>query len=383
MIPIRAIICFLIVNSSLLLLTGCQHPKSSRQNDSYKKEEQLRPDINDYRFAPIQHDFETESIGILKPRKTESLETFENSIGMKLVWIPPGEFMMGSKLSAKELAIRYDFDEKLLIHEHPRHRIKISKGFWMGQYEVTVDQFRQFVRSANYVTTAELEGGGFGITKDGWKWVDGLNWQKPGIDQSSQHPVVLISHNDATAFCRWLSKKENKTYRLPTEAQWEYACRAESEGFFYWGDSFGRGKGYVNWCDKAANQWYMQYGYRFAKIVNDNDSYGATAPVGSYEPNSFGLYDMHGNVWEWCQDWFGDDYYSISPAIDPSGPSGGVDRILRGGSWYDNALTCRAASRQWYNPDLRNHDAGFRVICVGETDNVVNPPTNFKNPASN
>jgi len=149
--------------------------------------------------------------------------TMANSLGMELVYIEPGEFFMGA-MSRKRIAATYGGPEGDYAQEEPLHWVQISAGFWMGRTEVTRGQFRRFVEKTGYQTTAEKRGYGGGFTKDGWGWVPGLNWQSPGIDQTDDHPVVQVSWFDATEFCRWLSKKEQRRYALPTEAQWEYAC---------------------------------------------------------------------------------------------------------------------------------------------------------------
>jgi formylglycine-generating enzyme required for sulfatase activity len=130
--------------------------------------------------------------------------------------------------------------------------------------------------------------------------VEGLNWRKPGFDQQSTHPVTCVSWDDATAFCQWLSREDGRTYRLPTEAEWEYACRAGTDTLFFWGDDPDAGEGYLNAADETGTPDGRSWTHKF----NFKDGYAATSPVGRFKPNAFGLHDMLGNVWEWCSDWY-------------------------------------------------------------------------------
>jgi formylglycine-generating enzyme required for sulfatase activity len=156
--------------------------------------------------------------------------------------------------------------------------------------------------------------------------------------------VVFVTWNDARAFCDWLSKKEGKQYRLPTEAEWEYACRAGSPSRFHFGN------------DEAELGQYAWY---------SENSKGQTHPVGQKKANAFGLHDMHGNVWQWCADWYDSAYYQNSPKEDPQGPNtAGASRVIRGGSWDDSPRLCRSAYRPCDAPSSRLSDLGFRVVCL-------------------
>jgi len=284
-----------------------------------------------------------------------------NSIGMQLVYIPAGDFMMGSGLSASQVASQYGGKADFFEDEHPQHKVRLTQGFWMGQYEVTIEQFRKFVRATGYRTLAERGiGNSYGITNEGWKKVESLNWQNPGIEQGNNHPVVQIHWEDAKAFCEWLTSKEDRTYSLPTEAQWEYACRAGTTTVFSFGDTML--SGYANIADQAANKWISQYNRNYNNAVAWNDGYGTTAPVGSYKPNPWNLYDVHGNVWEWCSDWGVSGYYQSSPSVDPAGPTSGSNRVLRGGSWSINPWDCRSANRNRRTPGNTDYLIGFRVV---------------------
>ena len=272
---------------------------------------------------------------------------FTNSIGIKFRLIPAGEFMMGSPEG--------DDDEKL-------HRVRITKPFYLGIHEVTVGDFRRFVSDTGYKTEAEKDGmGGFGYdVKDGSSSrKPEYTWRNPGFSQSDDHPVVEVSWNDAVAFGKWLSKKEGRTYRLPTEAEWEYACRAGTTTNFYCGDDV-EGLALVgNVADGT-----MKEKFPSRSAIEARDGYVFTSPVGEFKPNAFGLCDMHGNVWERCSDWYGKDYYAKSPADDPRGPPSGLYSVNRGGGWHDGAWNCRSECRDWLTPGFRDGNLGFRVVLV-------------------
>ena len=291
-----------------------------------------------------------------------------NSIGMKLTLIPSGEFMMGSGESAEDTAAFFNktYGEDFLNadffkDEHPQHRVRITKPFYLGTYHVTRGQFRQFVADTSYKTDAEKgeKPGAYGWDPD--KKEFGFNekysWRNAGFEQTDEHPVVNVSWNDAVAFCKWLSKKEGKTYRLPTEAEWEYACRAGTTTRYYSGDDPETLAKVGNVADAAAKAKFPDWKY----TIKASDGYVFTAPVGSFKPNAFGLYDMHGNAWQWCADWYGADYYAASPADDPTGPASGNDRVLRGGSWGGGPLNSRSANRSRITPVYRSYNSGFRV----------------------
>lgn len=177
-----------------------------------------------------------------------------------------------------------------------------------------------------------------------------------GFPQGDDHPVVNVSHNDALAFCAWLSRKEGQTYRLPTEAEWEYACRAGTTTRYDHGDDPEGLSEVGNVEDATAKSKFSSF-----VTIAGRDGYVFTAPVGKYKANGFGLYDMHGNVWEWCADWYDENYYEASPVDDPTGPTGGSYRVIRGGSWINVASHCQAAYRRRRVPSYRNYDLGFRL----------------------
>jgi hypothetical protein len=220
-------------------------------------------------------------------------------VTMELVLIPAGEFLMGC--------------EDGRDNEKPVHKVIISKPFYMGKYEVTQEQYEK---------------------------VMGTN---PSDFKGAKNPVDTVSWDDAQEFCNRLSKKTDYPITLPTEAQWEYACRAGTTTQWHSGD-----EEYL--LDDYA--WYGWLG-----------GYGSN-PSGRKRPNSFGLYDMHGNVWEWCSDWGSDTYYSESPSIDPTGSDTGSSRVYRGGYWLNSPDFCRSAFRFRNDPDYRYYGFGFRIVAV-------------------
>jgi formylglycine-generating enzyme required for sulfatase activity len=290
-------------------------------------------------------------------------------VKMEMVLIPPGEFKMGSDESAEETAAffekKYGFESLSRVpfeNEYPQHRVRITKTFYLGTYHVTRGQFRQFVKDSGYKTDAEKSKGlgasGGNSKKEEFDFSMDHSWQNAGFEQTDEHPVVNVSWNDAVAFCKWLSKKEGKTYRLPTEAEWEYACRAGTTTRYYNGDD-------PETLAKVANVPDATLKAKFPDLsrstIKASDGYVFTAPVGQFKPNAFGLYDMHGNAEQWCADQYGRDYYGKSPADDPKGPDAEYLRVLRGGSWIGFPGYCRSATRRGNSPDFRLYDTGFRV----------------------
>ncbi len=287
--------------------------------------------------------------------KSEPDKTITNSIGMKLVLIPAGEFLMGSSESPEELVHMYakwQAGLDVFVGEQPQHRVCISEPFYLGIYEVTLGQFRQFVEAASYVTEPERDG------KGGWGWNmskskeeqdEKYNWRRTGITQSDDHPVINVTWNDAQAFCAWLSAREGRQYSLPTEARWEYACRAGTTTQFNCGND----------PEELPRVGNVNDGFLTTK-----DGYGFFAPVGRFQANAFGLYDMHGNVWEWCLDSFAEDYYETSPVNDPPGPPIVSVRVCRGGCFGFYLWNNRSADRDWSVPSRREDWLGFRVALV-------------------
>lgn len=305
-------------------------------------------------------------------------EETKNSLGMELVLIPGGRFLMGSPKTTEELVRVFPYlkdfgaahipqDQRdvssndVSVGERPLHRVTISRPFYLGKYEVTKGQFKKFVEATGYRTDAEMDGkGGWGYTADNEKPFEqrpSFNWRDWGVDQSDRSPVVNVSHHDAVAFCEYLSKMEDKKYRLPTEAEWEYACRAGTAGRYYNGDD-------PEGLTSIANVWDRTGKEKTPTAfnnVNSSDGCAFTGPVGQFRPNNFGLYDMIGNAWEWCSDWYDKDYYSNSPERDPTGARSGFYRVYRGGGWRSFAVFCRSAHRAWNLEAYRHAEIGFRL----------------------
>jgi formylglycine-generating enzyme required for sulfatase activity len=281
-------------------------------------------------LPPVDQVENEKAPGIVRPEPARSsvLPTeVVNSIGMKLKLIPAGEFLMGSPES----------DRDAYENEKPQHRVWITQPFYLGIHPVTRGQFQRFVEATRYQTDAEKDGQGK------WGQDPKFTWRSPGFDQTDDHPVVNVSWNDATAFSAWLSRQEGQEYRLPTEAEWEYACRAGTTTRLSFGD------------DEDALGQYAWY------AANSKDQ---THPVGEKKPNAFGLYDMHGNVWEWCWDGYDAAYYQKSPAVDPRGPDPASDRVFRGGSQNNEPRYARSAYRYGFEPDTRHDYLGFRLALV-------------------
>ncbi len=241
-------------------------------------------------------------------------KTFTNSLGMEFVLIPAGSFIMGSPPN-----------EPHRTRDEAQHKVTISKPFYMQTTEVTVKQ---------------------------WRAVMGRKFfgRKKGSDDM---PVVKVSWHDCMDFIEKLNTLGEGTYRLPTEAEWEYACRAGSTTPYSWGNGID--------CTKAM---YSNNTQKSEECVDYIKSRGMgldqPAPAKSYPPNAWGLYDVHGNVWEWCQDWYG--AYPKGAAVDPPGPDSGSDRVRRGGSWFKYGYYCRSANRNFGPPSSRYQTTGFRLV---------------------
>ncbi len=280
------------------------------------------------------------------------LERMINRPGLSLRLIPAGEYLMG----ADDVS---PFGE-VAACEHPAHVVRLTRSFWMSECEVTVGQFRGFVAATGYRTEAERSGqgvNGLDLATGEVAQRAGRIWSSPGFAQTDQHPVVGASWRDAQEFCAWLSQLEGETYRLPTEAEWEYACRARTKTAFASGDSFSPHLGNVG--DAALRAVFPAA----TDSASWSDQYPFTAPVGSFQPNRFGLYDMHGNVGEWCLDWFDAKYYASSPEVNPQGPGAATEwRVVRGGSWYNSPAHCRSACRHDGLPTAPSTTNGFRVV---------------------
>jgi formylglycine-generating enzyme required for sulfatase activity len=242
---------------------------------------------------------------------------------MEFVLIPAGEFVMGSPEAEREAALAEEKDgwaKDRIPTEGPQHKVKISRPFYLGKYEVTQAQ---------------------------WQAVMGNN---PSQFQGSMNPVEKVSWDEVQQFLAKLNaafERKGMLFGLPTEAGWEYACRAGTTTAFCFGDNAALLNDY-GWSNANAG--------------------GKTHPVGQGKPNAWGLFDMHGNVWEWCSDWHAKDYYAQSPPVDPVGPPGGSYRVSRGGAWSNAPGPCRAAFRYSDRPGFRGGHLGFRAALVVPVD---------------
>lgn len=195
-----------------------------------------------------------------------------------------------------------------------------------------------------------------------FKMNDKYSWRNKGFSQTKADPVVNVSWNDAIAFCKWLSSKVGKTCRLPTKAEWEYSCRAGTATRYFHGDDPEGLAKVGNVADAAFEADFPE----LKGVIKASDGYTYTSPVGRFPPNPFGLYDLHGNVWEWCADWYDAEYYATSPTKDPVGPEMGKERVYRGGGWFNCTRGFRSASRSASVPENRNLTLGFRVCVAAE-----------------
>lgn len=293
--------------------------------------------------------------GVVAVNATEAL--FEPA---NFVLIRGGEFTMGSpegEVGKKE--IKKFWQNKGIEYSETPHQVWVN-NFSMSRYAVTVAEFRRFVKASGYQTDAEKDGFSVIVFNGDVKKGNGVNW-RCGVSGSKRplseenHPVLYVSWNDAVAYCKWLSTKTGKRFRLPTEAEREYACRAGSRTPFNTGE---------NLTTEQAN-----YNGKFPYNDNPKGDYREnTVPVNSFSPNAWGLYNMHGNVWEWCSDWFGGTYYDECKAngtvSNPAGSPTGSLCVIRGGSWDYFAEYCRSAARFNFTPAYRLNNIGFRLVLV-------------------
>jgi formylglycine-generating enzyme required for sulfatase activity len=256
--------------------------------------------------------------------------TITNSIGMKLALVPAGTFTMGSPA-----------DEPGRADDEAAHPVEITRPFHMGVYHVTQEEYTKVVGK-----------------NPSWFTRSGSARMKVRDVETGRFPVDNVSWRDATQFCARLTDLdakagERRTYRLPTEAEWEYACRAGTTTPFWSGAALG--------ADRANFDAAFPYGGAARGV-----SLARPCPVGSYPPNKLGLYDLHGNIWHWCQDWYDRGYYGRGPAKDPAGPDRGTSRVIRGGSWCVGGRECRAAYRGNEAPNFQDGTIGFRVVCAAD-----------------
>ena len=278
-------------------------------------------------------------------RKRQEAEEKARQLAGELVDIPGGTFRMGDLNGAG------DDDER------PVHSVTVP-AFRLGKHEVTVGQFRRFVEATGYRTDAERNADGNAgcrtYTGDGWDWTAGRSWRNPGYSVGDDHPAVCVSWNDAEAFIAWLVAQTGKAFRLPSESEWEYAVRAGSSTKYHFGNSESQLCRYANHADTSTD-----FSWR-----NESCSDGVgkrTATVGRYQPNSYGLYDMHGNVWEWVADCWNDSYAG-APSDGRAWELGDCNlRVVRGGSWLYAPRALRSAFRNSYTRSVRDYNIGFRL----------------------
>jgi formylglycine-generating enzyme required for sulfatase activity len=251
---------------------------------------------------------EKERLAEEQRKKSEPAKTYTNSLDMEFILIPAGEFMMGAVPQDKEAS----------DSEKPQHKVRITKPFYMGKYLVTQEEWEKIM----------------------------VNDPSKFKEAGKKAPVETVSWDDCQEFIKKLNQKEGKTYRLPTEAEWEYSARGGDSGgstIYTYGNDASKLRDYA---------WY------------DGNSGNTKHPVGQKKPNSLGLYDIMGNVFEWCGDWYDDEYYKNCPSADPKGADGGVYRVLRGGSWSENAEDSRLSFRSDQYSVYMDEVVGFRLVLL-------------------
>ena len=259
-----------------------------------------------------------------------------SDLGFKMVSIHGGTYRTG------------DIGGGGLDREEPVHSVTLD-GFEMSAFEATVGQFRIFVEETGYKTEAERGDQAWVVSGGVWMQKPDANWKNPYLRQTDNHPVVCVSWNDAVKFCAWLSRKTGQTIGLPTEAEWEYACRAGTETRYYTGNT-EEDLDRAGWYWRNSGDSHLSGDYNLLKLT---ENHCGAHPVGMKPPNAWGLYDMTGNVWEWCQDRVDKDYYTSKPS---------ENRVFRGGGWYEQAVYLRTAYRHWRRPSHSYWGLGFRIV---------------------
>lgn len=352
-----ALVCLVMVAGGLYLANRSPTPVSTRQgpNQPSKTSADRWTDWRDDTPLPAISPFDARRARQHQEEWANYLglpvET-RNSIGMKFRLIPPGEFLMGTSAEDFLMITELDgqFQQDFIRNEQPQHTVRISRPFYISVHEVTRGQFAEFVQSTR---TQEL-------VADDHPWKD-----TSGPDEAN-HPVGNVSWKEADAFCRWLSTREDSVCDLPTEAQWEYVARAGTSSLWWNGNEPENLAVIGNTADGSAREALSEHpDYVDARFITTPDGYPYTAPVGSHEANPFGIYDMTGNVWEWCRDHHRSNTYAsrVDPAIDPYENAPGDSRVMRGGSWQIYSVHNRNSGRFFAQSlDDRMGDLGFRVI---------------------
>ncbi len=275
----------------------------------------------------------------------------------EIVVIPAGAFTMGSTPAETEAAnLRPDIAPR----EWPARRVTIAKPFGIGRFEITRAQWAEFVEA-----TGQPEGDAcitWNVANGKWEEVPGASWRRPGFAQDDDHPAGCLSLADVRAYVAWLSAKTGQPYRLPTEAEWEYVARAGTTTLQSWGDSFDDVCDYANSSDLDRAQAHGGLEAEPTRFFNCHDGFVYTAPVGSYPPNQFGLYDVIGNIWEWVEDCYYATYEG-APSDGSAWIGDDCDRlVVRGGGWYSRVWFVRPAGRSRENPEYRSMTLGLRVV---------------------
>ncbi|MBF0426420.1 MAG: SUMF1/EgtB/PvdO family nonheme iron enzyme [Magnetococcales bacterium] len=275
--------------------------------------------------------------------------------GVEFVWIPPGDGLIGqSDAERAELLAMFGTERyrDWFASEQPRHRVVLD-GFWLGRVPITRGQWERFVEESLYLTDAEKSGFATGMGRKGWGRQAGVDWRQPGFAQDPTHPVVCISWYDALAFAAWLGQGSHVTYTLPTEAQWEYACRAGSDTPFHFGPTLD-----ASLCNYDGGGVYAG--------SKKGENRRATTAAGQFPANAFGLHDMHGNVWEWCADCHDSTMYD-QPAASTKNPQCRERtpyRVRRGGAWSFEPVFLRSAYRGRGYPEQASTDGGLRLVAT-------------------
>ncbi len=287
----------------------------------------------------------TPSATVLEKNAPEVPLDLGAGIKVDLVLVRAGEFEMGA--------------DNAEATEKPAHAVKITRAYCIGKYPITVGQFKRYVTATGIKTDAEKDGNGFTIVNNEWKQLEGANWKNPGFVQDDDHPVVLVSWNDAQGFVKWASALTGRKVSLPSEAQWEYAARGPQSLIYPWGNVWDGTK--ANHADKSLeNSGKGKVGMSYTA---DTDGYVFTNPVGKLMNASWcGACDMAGNVSQLCQDKFDFKFYANSKTNDPVNEAPGAPRVDRGGSWNMGTFRCRSSSRNTCTPNVGSSAIGFRVV---------------------
>ena len=296
-------------------------------------------------------------VGVVSPKELPG-QSVANSSSFKdceecpeMVFIPAGQFVMGVSPGEEE---RENLLKDYRDRSQPQYRVEVRR-FAAGKFSVTRGQYEVFVSA-----TGRKSDGCYVWSGSKWAFDSAKDWRNTGYAQDERHPVACVSWDDAIAYVQWLSQKTGKSYRLLSEAEWEYAARAGTTTYRYWGDDGNLSCSYANGSDQTAKAQVP--GASNWVVATCNDGYAYTSPVGSFQSNSFGLYDMLGNVWQWTQDCWNGNYSGLRPIDGSAWMSGECSqRVLRGGSWYNYPQNLRTAFRDRNTTAVRDYNYGFRV----------------------